>query len=183
MGYHFYVATKGTKQGQFKGGSVRKGWKDGLEVHSFAYGVEVPLDVNQATASGTRQHSPITIKKPVDIASPQLFQSLVTNEVLKDVKIHYWEPEPPGKEVVAPSIHLTQATVSAVTRYAPSLSANPQPSGQGAQPSGENIAPTIHLTNATIVSIKPVVVPGAQGPCEQVELSPEQIERIRDFPR
>jgi len=186
MAYHFYLATEGTKQGQFKGGSPRKGWKDGSEIHSFAFGVEVPTDIQQGTASGKGQQPPIVIRKSVDGASPQLFQALCTNEVLNDVQIHYWQPEPSGKEVVGSTIHLTQRTVSGFTGYTPSSSPSPQPSGQGAKgnkPSGEKLAPTIKLTNATIVSIGPIAVPGVQGPCERVELSPERIEKIMSFAR
>jgi len=138
MAYHFYVATEGTKQGQFKGGSPRKGWEDASEVFGFDYKVEAPLDANQGMASGKRQHSPITVRKEVDSASPKLLQALCTNEAFKEVHIHYWC----GRQR-----HI------------------------------------LKLTNATISSIKPVAIPGVQGPCEQVELSPEKIENMMDFSR
>ena len=41
------------------------------------------IDAGSGQPVGRRRHSPITITREVDVASPKLFQVLVTNEVFK----------------------------------------------------------------------------------------------------
>jgi type VI secretion system Hcp family effector len=41
----------------------------------------------------------------------------------------------------------------------------------------------LKLTNATLAKIRRISIPGAKGPCEQVEFSYEKIEKVIDFSR
>lgn len=41
----------------------------------------------------------------------------------------------------------------------------------------------LKLTNAAIANIRRVSIPGAKGPCEQVEFSYEKVEKMIDFSR
>jgi type VI secretion system secreted protein Hcp len=123
MAFHWYIAVKGTKQGQFKGESVKSGhgskWSGIL---GFEYGVESPADTGSGAASGRRQHSPVTVTKENDPASPQILQAHSSREVLSEVVIQkLLRPLAGGggntPEVVVERITLTNAVISKVGRY------------------------------------------------------------------
>jgi type VI secretion system secreted protein Hcp len=108
---------------QLKQGPVKVGNKtDSFEILGFSFGAQTPTGSNSGGASGKRQHSPITIVKEVDSASPLLLQALVTNEALKTVGLTFTRPSQTGKETVYQRITLTNATISSVERYHPALS-------------------------------------------------------------
>ena len=78
---------------QLKQGAVTGGKKtDSFEMLGFSFGAQTPTGSNSGGASGKRQHSPITIVKEVDSASPLLLQALVTNEALKTVGLTFTRP-------------------------------------------------------------------------------------------
>jgi hypothetical protein len=155
MAFSVYMIAEGTKQGTIKSGSpdnapgISRGgslpaspllFQSSATSESFRSAVGSPgLGTGSSSGSGSGsgkiQHQPVKINKEVDEASPQLLQALWTSELLKNVKIHYWEA--PGQKYI------------------------------------------LKLTNATISSIKPVAIPGAKRRCEQVEFSPEMIEKCR----
>ena len=89
MAYEFYVSIEGTKQGKFKGESTREAHRDKIPALAFSYEVTSPRDVATGQASGRRQHGPVTFVKAWGAASPQLFQALTTNEVLKTVLFEF----------------------------------------------------------------------------------------------
>lgn len=116
MAYEFYVSIEGTKQGKFKGESVRDAHKAKLAGLSYAHEITSPRDVATGQASGKRQHGPITFTKEWGAASPQLFNALTKNEVLKSVVFEFFQTTPEGTEVVYHQVKLTNATVSRI-RY------------------------------------------------------------------
>lgn len=111
-----YVTIEGTKQGRFKGESVREAHKNKLEAWNLGHAISSPRDAATGQASGRRQHGPLTITKAWGAATPQIFQALVTNEVLKSVLIEHLQTTPEGMEEVRGTIKLTNATVSNVVR-------------------------------------------------------------------
>jgi type VI secretion system secreted protein Hcp len=124
VAYEFYVSIKGTKQGAFKGSanSARRDKESALGAGKIA-GVRFyaettsPRDAATGQASGKRQHKPITITKEWDAASPQLFQALVTNEVLTSVLFEFLKTNPSGQEYVHYTVKLTNAAVASVKSY------------------------------------------------------------------
>jgi type VI secretion system secreted protein Hcp len=111
MSYEFYVSIEGTKQGKFKGESPREQWKEKFPGLSYSHQIQSPRDVATGQASGKRQHGPITVTKEWGPSSPQIFQALVTNEVLKSVLFEFIHTTPDGAEEVYQTIKLTNATV------------------------------------------------------------------------
>jgi type VI secretion system secreted protein Hcp len=111
-----YLTIKGTKQGDIKGGVTDKGREGSIAVIAVSYQIETPLDPASGGATGKRQHKPITITKAIDAATPNLFQALVTNELLA-AEITFWRPPPDGSGTLAPyfTISLTNAIVSGMT--------------------------------------------------------------------
>jgi type VI secretion system secreted protein Hcp len=112
MAHEFYVSIQGTKQGKFKGESPREAHKEKLTGLSYSHEIQSPRDIATGQASGKRQHLPIVFSKEWGQASPQLFQALVTNEVLTTVKFEFIHSTPEGIEEVYYTIELVDATVS-----------------------------------------------------------------------
>jgi type VI secretion system secreted protein Hcp len=101
MAGNFFISIKGNKQGQFKAETGKNSTE--IPIYGFSYGVTSPRDPATGQSTGKRQHKPITIYKEWGVCSVQMFQALVTNEVL----------EPDGKEATYMEIRLTNAAISA----------------------------------------------------------------------
>src|SRR5579863_9864578 len=79
--------------------------------HAFDFSVEAPRDTSTGQSSGKRQHNPIKITKEWGGATPQLYQFLVSEEVLTSVVIQLGDQngKPPKKH--SRRIQLTNAVV------------------------------------------------------------------------
>ena len=117
MALRFYVTIKGTKTGNFKGESLRKGHENELEGLGFQYGVRVPVDPATGTATGKREHGPVTMTKAWGAASPQLFQALVMNEALDSVRFEFYRVDRTGVEGIFQRITLGSASVASINQH------------------------------------------------------------------
>ena len=111
----FDVTIEGTKQGKFKGEAGRGG--DRIAGLAFHYDVKSPRDMASGMQSGKRQHGAITFTKALDSSSPQIFQALVGNEILKSVTFDFRGVNPSGEEFVFYQIVLSNATISELEQY------------------------------------------------------------------
>jgi type VI secretion system secreted protein Hcp len=114
MAYEAYISINGSKQGKFKGNSSKSGRHGWIEVVSFSYGVQSPRDAATGLASGKRQHKPVSFGLDTGLVSPQIFQALVSNEVLTDVLIEFVDTNKDGKKYVRQNIKLSNATISSI---------------------------------------------------------------------
>jgi type VI secretion system secreted protein Hcp len=110
------VSIEGTKQGKFKGESIREAHKDKIAGLAFRYGVQSPRDVATGQASGKRQHQPVVFVKEWGPATPQIFQACTTNEVLKSVLFEFVHTTAEGSEEIYHTIKLSNATVSSIAQ-------------------------------------------------------------------
>ena len=115
--YKFTVQIEGSKQGKLKGECSDKDQKDLLCGIDFSYEVVAPMDSATGQPSGKRQHKPVVITKEVGAASPQIFQALATNELLKSVLISFYGTNAQGEEEVVYTIRLTNARVSSYRTF------------------------------------------------------------------
>jgi type VI secretion system secreted protein Hcp len=113
MANSYYLKVKGAKQGDIKGEAGKK--SDRIPILGFSYGVQSPRDVSTGQASGKRQHRPVTIYKEWGVASPQLYEALVTNERLTSVTIDEIRTDPAGRDTVYMEIRLTNATITSIS--------------------------------------------------------------------
>lgn len=111
-----FLSVEGTKQGRFKGESSIANQKDKSPVWGMTHSITSPRDLASGQASGKRQHGPLTVTKAWGAATPQFFQALVTNEVLKSVLIEHYQTSPEGLEEIRGTIKLVNATVSNISR-------------------------------------------------------------------
>lgn len=116
MAYEFYVTIEGTKQNAFKGESVREDHKAKIAGLAYQHQIIAPRDISSGQASGKRQHGPVVITKEWGAASPQLFQALVTNEILTSVVIEFYHTTAEGVEENYHTVKLKNATVSKIVQ-------------------------------------------------------------------
>jgi type VI secretion system secreted protein Hcp len=119
MGFHAYASFKGTKQGQLKGESIKKAGENPKVLLSFEYGLQSPIDAGAGKPKGPRTHSPITVTREVDAASPLLWQALCTNEALESVKFTFGNSGSgsPGSKITRPrfrSIEVKNALINSI---------------------------------------------------------------------
>jgi type VI secretion system secreted protein Hcp len=117
MAYEFYVTIEGTKQGRFAGESPRSVHKGKLAGIGFSYEVSSPRDSASGQATGKRQHGAVTFTKEWGAASPQLFQALVSNEVIKSALFEFIRTNDVGVEYVFQTLTLTDAAVTGIHQY------------------------------------------------------------------
>jgi type VI secretion system secreted protein Hcp len=112
MPFTCFVTIEGETQGKFKGESTLSKLGEGkISVLRFSSQVAMPFDAASGLPTGKRQHKAIEFLKEVGPASPQLFQALVTNEVLKSVGFEFVTTTATGEDVVSYTVTLTNASV------------------------------------------------------------------------
>ena len=120
MAYEFHVTIEGSKSGLIKGDVVKRGHEGKIAGLAFDYEVIVAQSVRgSGQAAGKRQHSPITITKRWDVATPRLFQVLVTGETLKSVLIEFEGTDrKTGRKVIYHTVKLTNVSITDIFQYA-----------------------------------------------------------------
>ena len=78
-----YLTVHGKKQGDIKGGATEKGREGSIPLISVAYGVETPRDPASGLPTGKRVHTPITVVKVIDQATPRLCRRLSATRFLR----------------------------------------------------------------------------------------------------
>ncbi len=111
------MSVDATKQGKFKGESIRNNSKEKSEIIGYLYEITSPRDVATGQASGKRAHQPVLILKPFGASSPQFFQALTTNEVLKTVVFDFYKTNENGEEINYYTVTLTNAIVSSYKQF------------------------------------------------------------------
>jgi type VI secretion system secreted protein Hcp len=109
-----YMKIRGAKTGDFKGDVTVKGRTAESLVLGIDYEVQTPFDLATGQASGKRQHSPLVLVKPIDAASPQIYEAAVTGEVLTNVEIDLVQTTVQGTVNTLFKYLLTNARISSV---------------------------------------------------------------------
>ena len=74
-------------------------------------------DLGSGQLTGRRQHSPITIVREVDEASPLLWQALCSNERFASASLSFARPDSSGREIVTHTIVLTNGAIVGYRTY------------------------------------------------------------------
>ncbi|MEA2711220.1 MAG: type secretion system secreted protein Hcp [Phycisphaerales bacterium] len=111
-GNRILVKIEATKQGMLKGDSAGK-----IEAMAVALESKSPTDAATGQHSGKVQNSALKITKAIDGASPQIFQALISNEVLKKVTIEFYSTSANGEELLDQTILLQDAGISELRQY------------------------------------------------------------------
>lgn len=91
-----------------------KGREDSVLCQEIKYKVSKPL-----SEAGERTHSPLTITKAVDRASPLLYKACCLNEMLEEAIFKFYRINPAGNEEHFYTIKLGNANVVSVEKWMP----------------------------------------------------------------
>ena len=91
--------------------------KEGFLGLSFTSEVTTARDVATGMSSGRRQYGPLVVRKRFGPSTPQIFQSLVTNEVLPKVEINFKRLSAAGTPASYYTVTLINARVAAIRQY------------------------------------------------------------------
>ena len=111
------LTAEGTKQGKFKGESTKSKFPDRIDIYGYVQEVTSPRDVATGMASGKRNHQPIILLKQSGASSPQFFQALTNNEILKKVVIDFYKNDATGAEINYYSVTLENVIVSGYKQF------------------------------------------------------------------
>ena len=111
-----FMGVTGKVQGPFKGESPIAARKERMPLVAFNFEVLAPRDLNTGLPVGKRQHKPIVVTKEWGAASPQFVQALISNEVLTQVVIEFYDTATNGEEVISSTMKLTNASVTDVNQ-------------------------------------------------------------------
>lgn len=108
-----YMKVEGTKTGVIKDQNMPPKLADKIELTGYSFESSNPTgsSMGGGMAVGRRTRTPLTITKNNGQSSIQLFNSHITNEVLKTVTIEVMKVNSMGVETVEQTIVLTNATI------------------------------------------------------------------------
>ncbi|MCC7537975.1 MAG: type VI secretion system tube protein Hcp [Deltaproteobacteria bacterium] len=126
MALNAYLYMKGQRQGQIKGSVTQKGREDSIMVIASSEKILSPRDPQSGLPTGQRMHTPFTITKQVDKASPLIYNALCTNENITEAVIKYWTPQIKattgvGAEVQHYTIKLVNANIASINFVMPNI--------------------------------------------------------------
>ena len=123
-----YMTVIGKKQalmtsGAFTQESIGNSWQEGHEdesiIKGYSHNVTIPRDPLSGQPSGQRVHSPLSVTKLLDKASPLLMSALVDGETLKQVIIRKYRTNADGKLELFYTVELEDAIVIDINPDAP----------------------------------------------------------------
>ena len=116
---HLFLKADGA---DIKGDSTQEslGRKDSIECVSYQHGVSNATDEATKAATGRRQHTPITIRKRIDKASPLLIKALAENKKI-DGSFKFYRPSVGGDGTTEQfyTVTIKDGHVSSVTQVSP----------------------------------------------------------------
>jgi type VI secretion system secreted protein Hcp len=112
MQANYYLTVQASQQGELSGEGGKKSSARGIPIYGYSLGVAAPHAAGSGQATGKRVYEPIEVYKNAGPATPQLFQALVTNEVLPKVTIAVYRAGKNDKETQYFTITLTDARIS-----------------------------------------------------------------------
>ena len=117
-----YMSITGSRQGLISqnaftpdslGNRYQEGHEDEIFIETYSYGSSVPTDEN-GFIKGTRQHQSLNIVKPIDSASPLLFEALNKGETLSNIELKLYRTSYEGKPEQFFTITLTDAIITSI---------------------------------------------------------------------
>ncbi len=119
MPHECYLSIKGSKQGTFRGGAPRRGdpknWIGAVKIVNDLVGRPDQEGTHDPTA--IREGLPVTVVVDAGLASPQIFQALITNEVLSAATLQFCRPEANGNETIYYTIEMTNTIIAGCHRF------------------------------------------------------------------
>ena len=109
-----FLKLRGQHQGEIIGSVTERGKEHTIAVIAVNHAIVSPRDPASGLPTGKRMHSPLVIVTHIDRATPQLYNSAVTNENLPTVELDYWKTALDGTQSIYFKIELTNANISSI---------------------------------------------------------------------
>lgn len=93
-----YLTLEGNSQGKMEGSCEQKGREKTIEVFAIEHDIVIPKDPQTGQPTGSRQHQPFCITKPLDNASPKIMQAVASGEQMKTFELKYFRINDKGQE-------------------------------------------------------------------------------------
>jgi type VI secretion system secreted protein Hcp len=94
---------------------------DSIAVVGYAHDIYRPHDPLSGLPTQERQHTPLTIVKYTDMATPYLYEVLCEGELLTDIKLSFYRTNPKNAEELYYQITLTNAYIVDIKASYPNL--------------------------------------------------------------
>lgn len=94
---------------------------DSIAVVGYEHDIYRPHDPLYGLPTQERQHTPLTIVKYTDMATPYLYEVLCEGELLTEVKLTFYRTDPKNAEVTYYEITLTNAYIVDIKASYPNL--------------------------------------------------------------
>lgn len=94
---------------------------DSIVVVGYEHDIYRPHDPLSGFPTQERQHTPLTIVKYIDKATPLLYKVLCEGELLTEIKLSFYRTNPKNAEVLYYQITLTNAHIVAIKASYPNL--------------------------------------------------------------
>jgi type VI secretion system secreted protein Hcp len=114
MALNAYMTMTSRRLGPIMGSVTIRGREGSIEVHAYSQRGAQPIDARTGLATMSRQHTPITITKPLDRATPLIGDVLWSRDTLTSVQIGFPQPGFAGLEEIVFTVDLTDARVTQV---------------------------------------------------------------------
>jgi len=95
-----YMWLKDDGGSDIKGSVTVQGREGSIEVVGFSHGINLPVDSNTGEITGARSHSPMSIEKEFDAASPYLYKAVAKGQTLKSAELKWYRINHAGQEEV-----------------------------------------------------------------------------------
>lgn len=106
-----YLTLEGQTQGKIEGSCQQKGREKSIEVFALEHEILIPKDPQTGQPTGSRQHQPLCIVKPLDNASPKIMQAVASGEQMKTFEMKFFRINEKGQEEHYYTIKLEKAIV------------------------------------------------------------------------
>lgn len=101
------------------GSNTKGGRTNTSAVIEFEHKVSSPVDTQMGIVTGARVHDSVVLKKPIDTASPPLYQACCNGTTLESMKIDFYNITPEGQETIYYTITLSNVKVTSVKEILP----------------------------------------------------------------
>src|SRR5688572_13704034 len=117
MGQNASIVVEGSKQGFFKNENPNKSSGKGSEILGYSQDVSSPRDAASGMATGKKVFQPIYLLKAAGASSPQFFQAMTTNEMIKKVTISFFKTSSAGLADLDYVVILENASITGYKQF------------------------------------------------------------------
>lgn len=106
--YLWMTDEKGTK---IIGSANVTGREGSIEIHGFNHSIFLPTEMTSGKVTATREHSPFSFDKEIDISSPTLYRAVTTGQTLQSAVIKLYHINDTGQEAEYLSIVMEDVNI------------------------------------------------------------------------